>query len=472
MRALVLVHRWLGVVFCLLFAMWFATGVVMHFVPFPALTEAERVGGLALVDRASVAHDAQAAIDAAKLPNATRVRLFQRSDGPVFIVQDLFETTAVRADDLSPAAVRSDELALEIGIAHARTRSLQFASARVEEMADYDQWTVPNALDPHRPLYRIALDDEAGTELYVSSKTGEIVRDATRNERRWNYAGSVVHWIYPTALRSHWQAWDTTVWALSLAALVAALTGALLGFLRLRVSNGRPASPFRGWQAWHHWLGIASMTFVLSWILSGWLSMDHGRLFSRGNLTAAEAAVLRNASFGERAFDGRAGRLPADGREIEWFAFGGTVYRRERLAVHSQRLVVHAGGAARPENFLTASEIEDAARELDRGCSVSILADTDAYPVVSAMPGAPVYRVVCGETWFHVDGASGAPLEKLDASRRVYRWLYQALHTLDFPALVARPALRTLVIVILCSLGFFFSVTALVIAWRRLRATL
>jgi uncharacterized iron-regulated membrane protein len=45
MRTLVLLHRWLGIAFCLLFAMWFATGMVMHFVPFPALTEAERVGG-------------------------------------------------------------------------------------------------------------------------------------------------------------------------------------------------------------------------------------------------------------------------------------------------------------------------------------------------------------------------------------------------------------------------------------------
>ena len=47
MRALVLLHRWLGVAFGLLFAMWFVTGIVMHFVPFPALTETERVEGLA-----------------------------------------------------------------------------------------------------------------------------------------------------------------------------------------------------------------------------------------------------------------------------------------------------------------------------------------------------------------------------------------------------------------------------------------
>ena len=46
MRAIVLLHRWLGIAFCLLFAMWFATGIVMHFVPFPSLTESERFAGL------------------------------------------------------------------------------------------------------------------------------------------------------------------------------------------------------------------------------------------------------------------------------------------------------------------------------------------------------------------------------------------------------------------------------------------
>ena len=39
MPLLATLHRWWGVVFCLLFAMWFASGIVMHFVPFPARHE-------------------------------------------------------------------------------------------------------------------------------------------------------------------------------------------------------------------------------------------------------------------------------------------------------------------------------------------------------------------------------------------------------------------------------------------------
>ena len=466
MRALVFVHRWLGVFFCLFFAMWFASGIVMHFVPFPALSEAERVAGLAPVD-ATPAHGPAAAVNASGLSDVTRVRLLARPDGAVYIVQGA-SLAALYAADLAPAAVRSETAALAMALDHARRRGLNATGARFVELAAHDQWTVPNALDPHRPLYRIALLDAAGTELYVSSVTGEIVRDTTRTERAWNYAGSVVHWIYPTILRSNWRAWDATVWALSLAALAGALAGAVLGVIRLRVVAGRLVSPYRGWQAWHHWLGIGCMTFVLTWIFSGWLSMDHGRLFSKGIASRDDAAAAANGA----AWPGIPASLGGAGqgtREIEWFAFDGKIYRRERFAVDAQRvLAADVTNASRP--FLTIDEMKTFAAKLKPGCSVAVVGIWhESYPVVSAVPGAPVYRIACGERWLHVDGANGALLETLDASRRAYRWLYSALHTLDFPALTARPRLRTALIVTLCVLGFAFSVTAVAIGWRRLR---
>ena len=104
------------------------------------------------------------------------------------------------------------------------------------------------------------------------------------------------------------------------------------------------------------------------------------------------------------------------------------------------------------------------------GCEVpTVVAADDSYAVRSSMPSAPVYRSVCGSVWFHIDGASGAMLERLDASRRAYRWFYSALHTMDFPVLSARPTLRSALIVILCGFGLVFSLTGVVIGWRRLR---
>jgi hypothetical protein len=468
--ALTFIHRWLGVAFCVLFAMWFATGIVMHFVPFPALTETERVAGLANIDRSAVRYDAAAAAEAAKIEAPVRIRLIERSDGPVYIVLSASRTAAVHAVDLTPAAVDSSALALEVAANHARARGLQAGDARIAAFEAHDQWSVPNNLDAHRPLYRIALGDTEGTELYVSSITGEVVRDTTRFERTWNYAGSVIHWIYPTVLRRDWGAWDATVWTLSLAALLTALAGAVLGVLRVRPRRGKLATPYRGWHAWHHWMGLACAVFVLTWIASGWLSMDHGRLFSTGTLDAAQTSALQGSP---APLDLAASTpLPVGAREIEWFVLGGRAYRRDRFDATSQRLIAGGEPFADARAFLRADEVTAAAQRLSSACGEAhVVHASDAYAIASAMPAAPVYRVVCGDAWLHVDGASGAALEKLDASRRAYRWFYSALHTFDFPALVARPALRTALIVALCALGLAFSATALVIAWGRITSS-
>jgi len=98
--ALILLHRRLGIAFCLLFAMWFASGIVMHFVPYPSFPAADRRAGLAPIDLARVEASALAA---SRIGNSARVRLTQRSDGP--IISNLSATIALRAADLSSPVV-------------------------------------------------------------------------------------------------------------------------------------------------------------------------------------------------------------------------------------------------------------------------------------------------------------------------------------------------------------------------------
>jgi hypothetical protein len=193
MRVLSTLHRWWGVAFCLLFAMWFASGIVMHFVPFPA-----------------------------------------RSEGPL------------------PRESGGREAA---------------------ETIDHDQWTVAGDFDSDRPLTRIARDDDAGTEIYVSASSGKIVLTTTRNERLLNYLGSIAHWLYPTELRHHKHVWNLLMWWLSLLATAGAALGVFVGLMRLGTG---PA--YRGLQRWHHICGLILAPFVLSWIFSGFLSMDSALL--------------------------------------------------------------------------------------------------------------------------------------------------------------------------------------------------
>lgn len=470
MGAIVLSHRWLGIAFCLLFAMWFATGIVMHFVPFPSLTEAERFAGLAPVDRGGTTISVADAVAASGIADATRVRLIQRRDGPVYIVSGLSRLRAVRASDGRDASATSADVALTIAQDHARQRGLDAARAAIIARSDHDQWSVPNGFDRHRPLFRAALGDAAGTEVYVSSSTGEVVLDTARGERAWNWAGSVLHWIYPTVLRSNWALWDGVVWTLSLLALIAALLGAVLGIARVKIRGRLISSPYRSWHALHHLIGLAAMLFVLSWIFSGWLSMDHGRLFSRGQLTPTEAGVMNSPPDWRDAPSFDRQPIAPSAREIEWFAFNGDIHRRDRVALGRQTLI--RGGVPPDEQaeYFSPREASELTVRLAPGCDApSVVAGDDVYLVRSVVRGAPVYRFRCNELWFDIDGADGSVLQRLDPSRRTYRWVYHALHTFDVPVLKAHPHWRDVLIVGLCALGLVFSMTGVVIGWRRLR---
>ena len=152
MRVLILLHRWLGVAFCLLFAMWFATGIIMHFVPFPALTEAERFAGLAPVDFAGVEHGPGQALGSSGIKDAARIRLIERTDGPVYLIPGSTRTAALHASDLSEAAVHAQRLALAIAKSYATRQHWDISTAEVFGPTNYDQWTVPSGFDRYRPL--------------------------------------------------------------------------------------------------------------------------------------------------------------------------------------------------------------------------------------------------------------------------------------------------------------------------------
>ena len=130
-----------------------------------------------------------------------------------------------------------------------------------------------------------------------------------------------------------------------------------------------------------------------------------------------------------------------------------------------------AGAAGRDgrSEFLSAADVQGLVMRLAAGCGApSIVADNDDYPARSVIAGAPVYRTRCGDLWFDIDGADGNLLQRLDASRRAYRWVYGALHTFDFPILMEHPRIRDVLIVGLCAFGLVFSITGIVIGWRRL----
>ena len=147
----------------------------------------------------------------------------------------------------------------------------------------------------HRPLHRLHLGDSAGTVVYVSGTTGEVVRDAPLQERAWNYAGAWVHWLYPFRRNVFNDYWTDIVNWLSIAGIVLTVTGTVVGVLRWRF-RGRyktgARTPYRGtMMRWHHVFGLAFAAITFTWIFSGLMSMNPWKIFDSGAMPLRQQAM-------------------------------------------------------------------------------------------------------------------------------------------------------------------------------------
>lgn len=460
-RWLILGHRWLGIATGLFLAAWVLSGLVMLYVAFPALTEAERLSRLAPIawDRVLLGPDEALARAGLAAPPGG-LSLSMRAGAPVYQV-------TTRAGARHPVSAETGQALGPLDAAAARAPFGPDATVRAVRR---DPWTVRDRYDPVRPFHVVALGDAAGTELYVSARTGAVVLDTTRRERLWNWLGAIPHWFYPTPLRARAELWRGTVLWVSGLATAGVLGGLVLGIWRLRLRRpyaSGAVTPYRGLARWHHLLGTLGGLSLLSFVASGWLSMNPNRWFSPRTPPAAMAEAYAGppAPIGREALDGlaRPGIV-----EVRFTQVDG---RPVRVAADAQgrRLVAPAP----PEAALRAA----AARALPeaRIAGVETLTAPDAYwyPHHDTRT-LPVLRVRFDDpaaTWLHIDPETGALLDRLDASGRLQRWLFEAPHRLDFAFLFqARPAWDA-VMWLLNGLGAGIALSGVVLGWRRLRRT-
>jgi hypothetical protein len=467
-------HRWAGVVLCLLFAVWFASGAVLHFVAFPVLSRIDKLAGSESIDISRILIDPRSAL--IQVPEASDLRLISVAGQPVYAAQQGKGAWVSIAGE-------SGAVLPQFSAAVARTVAERFAhvpAISVSGPLAYDQWIVHQRFDPFRPFYRVRLNDAARTDLYVSARTGEVLQRTRFAERAWNWSGAVIHWIYFTPLRKSYWAWNQVVWWISLVALSSSAVGTWLGFLRLagnRAAGRKGLSPFRGWMRWHHIIGLFASVIVVTWMLSGWLSMDHGRLFSRGEATAQQAIQLRGLSLNAitQAVTLESVREVAPASEITFNAVAARVFiTAYGPSNHGPRIVFLdevprriVGSLADPLLFAGVSRVWPG--------EVHAIPDSNAYDglyrLAESTPGSAASFGTAGHSalQIYVDRHSGRFQAVMDPSRRNYAWIYYALHTLQFPGLISHPGTRTLLVLVLLTLGFMASATGVILSVKRLR---
>jgi len=490
-RWLYLLHRWAGIVLCLVIAAWFLSGMVMMYVGYPKLTQAEQMQGLAPLPAEGCCVPLAQALQAAGFSQASPAKQWRLASvgGQARYFFSDGAKRVVAVDAFSGLRVEALSEAQALAAARHFADADHALAARSLGPVHEDAWTHSRALDAHRPLHRVALDDAEQRWLYLSSVTGEVVRDASFTERSWGWVGAWLHWLYMLRGGAVNSWWTDIVIGLSLAGTLLGVSGMVVGIWRWRFKGRYKSgsrSPYRGWMArWHHVLGLLGGTLALTWVVSGLLSVNPWKVFDAegpkpdrlayaGGPLQAQTAVPAEQVLRQLAAEGFAPR------QLEWRRIGGANYVWAQNA--SGTRLLDERGQVLPAGIEPAKLVEAAARMLPNA-SIQAQQWLHAYDAhyyareAHTMTGQrerplPALRLVFDDPqahWVVLDPASGAVLQTSNQLQRVERWLFAFLHSFDLPQLLTLRPLWDAWMLSFSLMGLGLSLSGVVMAWRRLR---
>ena len=479
---LILVHRYLGIAVCLLVLMWFVSGIAMIYAGgMPRLSPQERLAHMPPLDlgrvrltpiEAAVKADLAGAVGPAVLLTIMARPAYRFNvGGPV----NAFADTGEVLDEISePQSLAIAGLFMNLPMA---------AIHHVAVLNVPDQWTIGQS---QMPLHKITVDDRARTELYVSGPLAEVVMQTTRDTRALAWVAAIPHWLYFRALRTNGLLWTRVVLWTSSVAFVAAFLGLVLGVTQFRVL-------YASWMWWHYVTGAIFGVFTLTWLLSGFLSLEPIPWFARGGGGLGILETLGGGPPDLRAFppmDETAWRTLLQGRQVKEIEFcrlqdkpyycirgsaGSPAEGPEgRRADTGPLLVAIDPLRMRREAFSRESLMERVVRGYPDAPIVDaqMLSSYDAYYYDRNHDRPlPVLRVKFGDadaTWIYIDWMSRFA-GRFTRRQRVERWVYHGFHSLDFPFWYDKRPLWDIVVIVLCAGGAFLSAIGTVIGFKRLR---
>jgi hypothetical protein len=478
-RALIFVHRWLGVVLCLLFLLWFPSGFVMMYWDYPSVRPADRLAHQTALDPATIKFSPAEAAAKAEIEAPGSIRLTTFAGRPVYRFGGRGDSAVVYADTGDEQVeVTQDDVATIAQMWSGQS----VKAARVESVEIADQWTLQDRIRDLQPLWKFSWPD--GQQLYVSQASGDVIQYTTSASRIGAYFGAIPHWLYFTPLRRNGPAWNKVVVWSSGIATISAILGMVIGVWIYSPSkryrhDGAPASiPYYSWKRWHTIIGLIVGTGAVTWAFSGLLSMepfperdDRG---SRRNQQSIMQALRGRAPLEKfAAKDPRAALTQLAGlsvKDLELTAIAGEPAYFATIAPGDTRIVPLNG---EPRHELDSRRIADivtrAAGPLG-GATVHVISQYDRYYLdrnhQAPLPVVLVEMNEPGHSRYYIDPKSARVVGGYSAANFMDRWLYHGLHSMNFPWLYNhRPAWDIVVSGFMLG-GTALSVTSLVLAWQ------
>jgi len=478
-------HRLLALPSCLFFGVWFLSGVVMMYARMPELTEADRLARLPALDLTS----------ATSFPPrfATSVRPERITVGMLNgrAVYRILPSTgrwfAVYADDGSSVSKLSPGTAIQAAAQFSGkpVAALSFAG----EIANVDQWTVYPASRVFLPFQIINGNDPQHTKYYVSAATGAVYLTTTLRGRVLAWCGAIPHWWYITALRSNNSMWHRVMIVASGWGVLMCIFGITVGIMRYspskryRFPGPRYSSvPHIGMKRWHYVLGYGFGFITFTWILSGLFSMNPGSWSPGPDPSLAEIHSFAGAPLTLSAFK----KTPKEAwselrqclplKEMELIMFNGEPYYIGRETVSNVRLLPASLDAPFCLSQIPLGQLVVAGKRVGEDApavSIDTLNSYDSYYYDKKFQKPlPVVRVRLADTkgtWLYINPKTALIQARFTERSRWERWLYNGLHSLDFPFLIYRRPLWDFVVIALSIGGCALSITGIVLTVRYFR---
>jgi hypothetical protein len=479
-RTLIFLHRWMGVVLCLLFFLWFSSGIAMIYWEYPLVSPDDRLARSEPLDPSKVhlsPAEAYARL-ATDLPPPVQARLTVFDSRPAYKFGSGADQVIVYADDGQLQTEFQPELTRRIAAAWTAQSG---ARATEEENAPLDQWTVYEGFAALRPLRKYTWPN--GDRVYVSTQNGEVAQFTTRASRLGAYLGPIPHWLYFTPLRKNGQRWTSLViWASGFATALA-IIGIAVGVSiysparRYRYRDAPSALPYVGWKRWHSILGLVFGVFACTWTFSGMLSMDpfpvwqgEQRNMIRSRFDrAARGDGINLAAFASKPPQQALADAGAGIKQLELASvFGNPAYLASTSPNETRIVPVHGQPFSKFDTHEIVSALANAASPYSVS-QVRTVTEYESYyldrrhrlplPVLYAQLDDPQ------RSGFYIDPSTARIVQSYNSRSRRNRWLYHGLHSIDLPLLYAhRPAWDILVLALMLG-GASLSFTSVLLSW-------
>ena len=202
-RLFIHLHRILGLLLCILCFSWFISGIVMIYHFFPWVSQEDRFTRAEILDTNNLPAIQDVLL---RFPAKTPTRGLSLNNpygDPVFSIGGGRQSIELYADTNVVPPV--------INYALCESRAKRWCAdrkiSRVDTLHALDQWIPFAQYKREFPIYKFYFDGPEKYQLYVSSRTANILQFTNSDNRFWAWCGAIPHWVYFTVIRSNQNLW-------------------------------------------------------------------------------------------------------------------------------------------------------------------------------------------------------------------------------------------------------------------------